>query len=250
MIDDGDRLTSCIQHEHGRFRELMHTRALEPARDLEHQDGPVDAGSSFMLYISLKCRQREPEVPLPPPPPLMTDAAIRGLITQGVADALVEQEAHRSTENGNGSHNSRNGGRRTERTTRECTYKDFLNCQPLKFKGTEGVLALMCGRMFLEESDEVKKYVGGLPDMIRGNMMSCRPKTMQEAIEFANDQIEQKLARGIMSPGLTLLGLVKGKSMEDLYLSAPSATTITMVRVHLSATIARRLAIWPVIVKA
>ncbi|GJZ67257.1 putative reverse transcriptase domain-containing protein [Tanacetum coccineum] len=30
-------------------------------------------------------------------------------------------------------------------------------------------LALMCGRMFHEESDEVEKYVGGLPDMIRGN---------------------------------------------------------------------------------
>nr|GEW44406.1 putative reverse transcriptase domain-containing protein [Tanacetum cinerariifolium] len=30
-------------------------------------------------------------------------------------------------------------------------------------------LALMCGRMFHEESDEVEKYVGGLPDVIRGN---------------------------------------------------------------------------------
>ncbi|GJT85850.1 hypothetical protein Tco_1067567 [Tanacetum coccineum] len=28
-------------------------------------------------------------------------------------------------------------------------------------------LALMCGRMFLEESDEVEKYIGGLPDMIQ-----------------------------------------------------------------------------------
>ncbi|GKA75786.1 citrate synthase, mitochondrial [Tanacetum coccineum] len=33
-------------------------------------------------------------------------------------------------------------------------------------------LALMCGRMFHEESYEVEKYVGGLPDMIRGNVMS------------------------------------------------------------------------------
>ncbi|GJR26309.1 reverse transcriptase domain-containing protein [Tanacetum coccineum] len=44
----------------------------------------------------------------------------------------------------------------------------------LKVKGTDVVsynqrfqeLALMCGGMFLEESDEVEKYVGGLPDMI------------------------------------------------------------------------------------
>ncbi|GKE80371.1 putative reverse transcriptase domain-containing protein, partial [Tanacetum coccineum] len=53
-------------------------------------------------------------------------------------------------------------------------------------------LALMCGRMFHEESDEVDKYVGGLPDMIWGNIMSYQPKTMEKAIEFANDQIDQK----------------------------------------------------------
>ncbi|GJY32057.1 hypothetical protein Tco_0415552 [Tanacetum coccineum] len=47
----------------------------------------------------------------------------------------------------------------------------------LKVKGTDIAsytlrfqeLALMCGRMFPEESDEVEKYVSGLPDMIRGN---------------------------------------------------------------------------------
>ncbi|GJY35621.1 hypothetical protein Tco_0420999 [Tanacetum coccineum] len=54
-------------------------------------------------------------------------------------------------------------------------------------------LALMCGRMFHEESDEVEKYVGGLPDMIRGNVMSYNPKTMEKAIEFANDQMDQKV---------------------------------------------------------
>nr|GFB55371.1 reverse transcriptase domain-containing protein [Tanacetum cinerariifolium] len=31
---------------------------------------------------------------------------------------------------------------RTVRPTRECTYKDYLNCGPLKFNGTEGVIGL------------------------------------------------------------------------------------------------------------
>ncbi|GJU21659.1 reverse transcriptase domain-containing protein [Tanacetum coccineum] len=53
-------------------------------------------------------------------------------------------------------------------------------------------LALMCGRMFPEESDEVEKYVSGLPNMIQGNVMSYRPKTMEEGIEFTNDQMDQK----------------------------------------------------------
>nr|GFA14765.1 putative reverse transcriptase domain-containing protein [Tanacetum cinerariifolium] len=54
-------------------------------------------------------------------------------------------------------------------------------------------LALLCGRIFLEESDEIERYVGGLPEMIRGNVMSYEPKSMQKAIEFANNQMDQKL---------------------------------------------------------
>nr|GEZ18538.1 reverse transcriptase domain-containing protein [Tanacetum cinerariifolium] len=150
-------------------------------------------------------------------------------------------------------------GPRTVRPTRECTYKDYLNCSPLKFNGTQGVigltrcfertesvssisncttenqedsemmtarycprgevkkwevklwnlkvkgtditsytlylyeLALLCGRRFLEESDKIERYIGRLPKMIRGNVMSYEPKSMQKAIEFANDQMDQKL---------------------------------------------------------
>ncbi|GKC34311.1 putative reverse transcriptase domain-containing protein, partial [Tanacetum coccineum] len=51
----------------------------------------------------------------------------------------------------------------------------------------------MCGRMFLEESDEVEKYVGGLPDMIQGSVMASKPKTLQYAIEFATELMDQKI---------------------------------------------------------
>nr|GEZ53204.1 putative reverse transcriptase domain, ribonuclease H-like domain, aspartic peptidase domain protein [Tanacetum cinerariifolium] len=54
-------------------------------------------------------------------------------------------------------------------------------------------LALLCGRMFPKESNEIERYVGGLPEMIQGNVMSYEPKSMQKAIEFANDQMDQKL---------------------------------------------------------
>nr|GFD43186.1 hypothetical protein [Tanacetum cinerariifolium] len=52
---------------------------------------------------------------------------------------------------------------------------------------------LLWGRMFPEESDEIERYVGELPEMIRGNVMSYEPKSMQKAIEFANDQMDEKL---------------------------------------------------------
>ncbi|GKA05813.1 putative reverse transcriptase domain-containing protein [Tanacetum coccineum] len=188
-------------------------------------------------------------------PAPMTDARIKALISQGVAYALAEIEANRTSKNGDDSHDSGIGSMRTERAVRECTYTDFLKCQPLNFKGTEGVegnaltwwnshvrtvghdvayampwktlkkmmtnkyclrgeikkleiemwnlkvngtdvlsyshrfqeLALMNERMFPEEFDEIEKYVGGLPDMIRGSVMASKPKTMQDAIEsFGN----------------------------------------------------------------
>ncbi|GJS14773.1 putative reverse transcriptase domain-containing protein [Tanacetum coccineum] len=91
---------------------------------------------------------------------------------QGVTDALANYEANRRSGNGDDIYNSRSGRRRTVHIARE--------------------LALMCGRMFPEESDQVEKYVGGLPDMIQGSVMASKLKTMQEAIEIANDLMDQK----------------------------------------------------------
>ncbi|GJR18454.1 reverse transcriptase domain-containing protein [Tanacetum coccineum] len=54
-------------------------------------------------------------------------------------------------------------------------------------------LALMCGRMFPEESDKIERYVGGLPDMIHGSVMASKPKTMQDAIEFATELMDKKI---------------------------------------------------------
>ncbi|GJV61607.1 putative reverse transcriptase domain-containing protein [Tanacetum coccineum] len=71
----------------------------------------------------------------------------------------------------------------------------------LKVKGTDMVsynqcfqeLALMCARMFPEESDKIERYVGGLPDMIYGSVMASKLKTMQDAIEFATKLMDKKI---------------------------------------------------------
>ncbi|GJS29612.1 putative reverse transcriptase domain-containing protein [Tanacetum coccineum] len=62
--------------------------------------------------------------------------------SEGIADALADYEANNDSGNGDDSHNLRSGRRRTVPTARVCTYKDFLNCQPLNFKGTKGVVCL------------------------------------------------------------------------------------------------------------
>ncbi|GJT07479.1 putative reverse transcriptase domain-containing protein [Tanacetum coccineum] len=151
---------------------------------------------------------------------------LQAMIDQGVTAALAARDAIRST-NGDDSHNSGTGVRRTEQTAREFTYTDFLKCQPLNFKGTEGdavghdaaygmpwktLMKMMTDkyyprneikklemeiwdlkRMFPEESDKIKKYVGGLPDMIYGSVVASKPKTMQDAVEIETELMDKKI---------------------------------------------------------
>ncbi|GJY70540.1 reverse transcriptase domain-containing protein [Tanacetum coccineum] len=72
----------------------------------------------------------------------------------------------------------------------------------LKVKGTDVIgcnqrfqeLAQLCVRMFPEESDKIERYVGGLPDMIHGNIVASKPKTMQEAVEMATELMDKKVS--------------------------------------------------------
>ncbi|GJY66286.1 hypothetical protein Tco_0468524 [Tanacetum coccineum] len=48
-------------------------------------------------------------------------------------------------------------------------------------------LALLCDRMFPEETDKIERYVGGMPDLIYSSVVASKPKTMQEAIEMVTD---------------------------------------------------------------
>ncbi|GJV44625.1 putative reverse transcriptase domain-containing protein [Tanacetum coccineum] len=153
----------------------------------------------------------------------------------------------------------------------------------LKVKGTDVAsytlrfleLALMCGRMFHKELEEVDKFVGGLPDMIRENIMSYQPKTMEKAIEFANDQMDQKVLtitekqaeqkrklefnagnnQGYQQQNksrtlgeLILLGLVKRESTQDHCPSVPNETITTKGHVLPGVISARRSVIWLVTV--
>ncbi|GKB66771.1 putative reverse transcriptase domain-containing protein [Tanacetum coccineum] len=69
----------------------------------------------------------------------VTNAQLQAMINQGVIAALVARDANT---NGVDNHNSGTCARRNERATRECTYPDFMKCQPLNFKGTKGVFEL------------------------------------------------------------------------------------------------------------
>nr|GEV73131.1 putative reverse transcriptase domain-containing protein [Tanacetum cinerariifolium] len=71
----------------------------------------------------------------------VTDAQLKALIDQGVANALAAHDADRSR-NGEDSHDAGMGVRRQAPPAREYTYHDFMKCKPLYIKGIEGVVEL------------------------------------------------------------------------------------------------------------
>ncbi|GJY37556.1 putative reverse transcriptase domain-containing protein [Tanacetum coccineum] len=50
----------------------------------------------------------------------------------------------------------------------------------------------MCSRTFPEEIDKIEKYISGLLDMLHGSVKASKPKTMQEAIEFTTELMDEK----------------------------------------------------------
>ncbi|GJT80351.1 putative reverse transcriptase domain-containing protein [Tanacetum coccineum] len=168
---------------------------------------------------------------------------------QAMIDRAIQRNSTHTQDDA--SQSSGGGLRRPVQPARVCSYTDFMKCQPLNFKGTEGVvglsqwlkkmesvfhisgcaidnqvkfatctllgvaltwwnghvrgndvaaytqrfqeLALMCTKFLADETEKVDKYISGLPDNIHGNVMSARPKTLDDAIELANDLMDQKL---------------------------------------------------------
>nr|GEU92976.1 hypothetical protein [Tanacetum cinerariifolium] len=192
---------------------------------------------------------------------------IMPVIRQGTNDAMTPEFIQAMIDReiqGNSTHtqddtsqSSGGGLKRPVQPEHVCSYTDFMKCQPLNFKGTEGVVGLS---QWLEKMESVfhisgcaidnqvkfatctllgatltwwnghdaayamtwgtlkkkltgkycqkgkikklkielwnlrvDKYISRLPDNIHGNVMSARPKTLDETIELANDLMDQKL---------------------------------------------------------
>ncbi|GKE72755.1 hypothetical protein Tco_1534796 [Tanacetum coccineum] len=62
-------------------------------------------------------------------------------------------------------------------------------CPRGKVKKLEGEM----WNLKVKESDKIEKYVGGLPDMTHRSVMTSKPKTMQDAIEFATELMDKKI---------------------------------------------------------
>nr|GEV68696.1 reverse transcriptase domain-containing protein [Tanacetum cinerariifolium] len=63
-------------------------------------------------------------------------------MTPESVQAMIDQALLRNFANGDRSHSSDKDNRRNVQTACPCFYADFMKCQPLNFKGTEGVVGL------------------------------------------------------------------------------------------------------------
>ncbi|GJR37028.1 putative reverse transcriptase domain-containing protein [Tanacetum coccineum] len=203
--------------ETDRRRQAQMVETLRVMRDMRREMGDMQAELLALREQRRRARQPAPDARVPDHQDASRDA-----------DTLL-----RNSTNRDGSHSSHGDNRRNVQTVRPCFYADFMKCQPLNFKGTEGIVGLnsqirtlgpdaysmtwevlkkkmtdkYCPqgeikkleielwnlKFVANETEKVDKYISGLPDNIYGNVKSARPKTLNETIELANDLMDQKL---------------------------------------------------------
>nr|GEZ60170.1 hypothetical protein [Tanacetum cinerariifolium] len=129
------------------FEEAQDDRALLRARvNTLFRDRPdhrrtsmlLDREAMAIMYVYQYCYKMEPKKRTMRATPVtittltttVTDAQLQALIDRGIAAVLAERDADMSR-NGDNSNDSGIGGKRKVTTQRECTYTDFLKCQPM-----------------------------------------------------------------------------------------------------------------------
>ncbi|GJZ27681.1 putative reverse transcriptase domain-containing protein [Tanacetum coccineum] len=194
-------LSSAVSSLQGQLSAALGQIQALQARDQTHADDPEGAASTNNIpprrsFATARAAAAATAAAATP----MIVAAVEQLIKARVSVELANHDTLQNSTNGHGdgSHNSKTEIRGTVCTPHVAYAMDWkalkkmmtikycprgeikkleIELWNLKVKGTDVTsytlrfqeLALMCGRMFHEESEEVEKYVGGLPDMIRGN---------------------------------------------------------------------------------
>nr|GFB62591.1 hypothetical protein [Tanacetum cinerariifolium] len=95
----------------------------------------------------------------------------------GITAALAERDANRSRNDDN-SNDSGTGGRRKMATPRECSYTNFLKCQPMSFQGTEGVMGLTRWLEKMESVFQISNCTAACQDVAYAMSWSALKRTI------------------------------------------------------------------------
>nr|GEV98089.1 hypothetical protein [Tanacetum cinerariifolium] len=214
-----DRLIDILRRERRYFRTLSTIYAQEVARSRDYCTQIMDYCQS-REKMAPKRTTRSTQVPPVTPAPLatttiVTEAQLQALIDEGVAAAMAKAEASR-VRNGYGSNGS--GPRLAQavrvaltwwnshvktvtlevaqalpwKTLKKMMTDKYCPRDEIKMLETE-LWELKTKGTDVIESKRVEKYIGGVPDTIHHSVKEAKPKTMQEAIEFATELMDKRI---------------------------------------------------------
>nr|GFA16719.1 reverse transcriptase domain-containing protein [Tanacetum cinerariifolium] len=174
----------------------------------------------------------------------ITESQLQALIDQGVTTAMAEAEASR-VRNGYGMVRENESIFNISNCTAACQVK-YVACtlqrvgltwwnSHVKIVTLEVAQALPWKTLKKMMTDKVEKYIGGVPDTIHDIVKAAKPKTMQEAIEFATELIDKRIRDAV---GRTLAGPMPQAIVTEIYtqginLVVPSVITIMKVLAYL-----------------
>nr|GEV77144.1 putative reverse transcriptase domain-containing protein [Tanacetum cinerariifolium] len=127
-------------------------------------------------------------------------------ITPEYVHAMIDQALLRNSTNRDGSHSSHEDNRRNMQTARPCYYADFMKCQPLNFKGTEGVVGLT---RWVEKMESVFQISGCV---IENQVKFATCTLLDAALTWWNSQI-----RSLGPDAYSVTWDVLEKKMTDKY---------------------------------
>ncbi|GKA94537.1 putative reverse transcriptase domain-containing protein [Tanacetum coccineum] len=124
-------------------RQIMRTQVLETRARI---DTVEDTGSSFIIIISIcidimiishvHCILMIIRI-MP-----VTRQGANNAMTPESIQAMIDRAIQRNSTQDDASQNSGGGPRRPVQLARVCSYPNFMKCQPLNFKGAEGIIGL------------------------------------------------------------------------------------------------------------
>nr|GEU32155.1 putative reverse transcriptase domain-containing protein [Tanacetum cinerariifolium] len=127
-------------------------------------------------------------------------------MTPESVQAMIDQAFLRNSTNGDGNHSSHEDNQRNVQTARPCFYADFMKCQLLNFKGTEGVVGLT---RWIEKMESVFQISGCV---IENQVKFATCTLLDAALTWWNSQI-----RSLGPDAYSMTWKVLKKKMTDKY---------------------------------
>ncbi|GJR36038.1 hypothetical protein Tco_1211722, partial [Tanacetum coccineum] len=119
--------------ETDRRRQAQMVETLRVMRDMWREMDDMQTELLALLIMALTTRRGPNTTPNNTNPNNITPESIQ---------AMIDQALLRKSTNGDGSHSLYGDNPRNVQTARPYFYADFMKCQPLNFKGTEGMVGL------------------------------------------------------------------------------------------------------------